>query len=157
MGQEAGRITSIFHVKSWILTRTTGGIFNTFSHSKPGCSPSLSFHPRPYRTYKVGLTTQPNTPFHPPGWALRPYPSVPSAEFPSPVWNISPLFTPLAWQLALQPRYRRGPLCFANWAIFALLHRYISYHIAKHGPAITRSVRQHRSCGTLRATFPFPC
>ena len=125
----------------------------------PGCSPSLSFHPRPYRTYKVCLTTQPNTRFTlpPPGWALRPYPSVPPAGPPSPVGDITPLFTPLAWQRALQPRYRRSPLCFAHWAIFALFNPYISYHIARHGPAITGSARQLWSCSTLRATFPFPC
>ena len=32
MGQEAGGIASIFHVKSGILPRTTGGIFATSSH-----------------------------------------------------------------------------------------------------------------------------
>ena len=32
MGQEAGGITSIFHVKSGISARTTDGIFATFSH-----------------------------------------------------------------------------------------------------------------------------
>ena len=126
---------------------------------KPGWSPSLSFHPRPYRTYQAGLTTQPYTsfPLPPPGWALRPYPSVPPAGPPSPGRNIPPLLKPLAWQRALQPRYRMSPLCFARWAIFALSHRYISYHIARHGPAIMGSVRQLRSCGTLRATLPFPC
>ena len=34
MGQEAGGIASIFHAKSGILTRTTGGIFTTSSHTQ---------------------------------------------------------------------------------------------------------------------------
>ena len=69
MGQEAGGIPFIFHVKLGIIARTTGGILATCSHPQAGPFIQPVLHLVSYRTHQVGLRTQPNTSFTflPPG------------------------------------------------------------------------------------------